>query len=151
MVDADDVVQLTGAIDAAYPPAEAVLPHTLPIVQRIAPQLAVGTEIVWRHAGHGLGNQRLVQLEEFRLRPHIGGVHSHIDGQIADDTDALRVDVVPQPVPLAEEQILQVDEELHVLLQQRAVLLHRAVLPQTDIIGPLRPRLHTEIALAGHK
>ena len=151
MVDADDVVQLAGAVDAADPPAEAVLPHAVPVVQRVAPQLSVGAEIVWRYAGHGLGDQRLVQLEELRLRPHVGGIHGHIDGQVADDADALRVDIVPQPVPLLEEQILQVGEELHVLPQQGAVLLHRPLLPQTDVIGPLRPRLHAEMALAGHK
>ena len=61
------------------------------------------------------------------------------------------MDIVPQPVPLLEEQILQVGEELHILPQQGAVLLHRPLLPQTDVIGPLRPRLHAEMALAGHK
>lgn len=61
------------------------------------------------------------------------------------------MDVVPQAIPLLEEQILQVGEEIHVLLQQRTVLLRRALLPQADVVRPLRPRLHAEMALAGHE
>ena len=151
MVNADDVVQPAGAVDAADPPAEAVLAHPIPVVQGVAPELAVGAEIVGRHTGYGLGNQRFIQLEELRLRPHVSGIHGHIDGQVADDADALRVDIVAQPLPLAEEQVLQIGEEIHILLQQGTVFLQRLRLPQADIVGPLRPRLHAEMALARHE
>ncbi len=45
------------------PPAEAVSLHRVPVVQRIAPQLAVGVEVVGRHAGDG---QRLAVRVERR-------------------------------------------------------------------------------------
>ena len=152
MVDADHVIELACAVDAAYPPAEAVLPHGVPVIQGVAPQLAVGGEVVRRDAGHRLGHQLLVQLEELRLRPHVGGIQRHIDGQVADDADALLVDIVPQKLPLGEEQELQVGEELHIVGQQRSVFLQNGLaFAQADVLVlPLRPCLHAEVPLAGH-
>ena len=37
----------------------------------------------------------------------VGGVHGHIDGHVADDLDVQGVDIVPQGVPLLEEEVLQ--------------------------------------------
>ena len=152
VVDADNVVQLARAVNAADPPAEAVAAHGVPIVQGVAPQLTVGGEVVRRYARHRLGHQLFVQLEELRLRPHVGGVQRHVDGQVADDVDALTVDVVPEGVPLAEEQELQVGEQLHVLMEQLAVFFqHRLALAEADVhVRPLRPRLHGEVTLARH-
>ena len=150
MVDTQHVEQLSRAVDAPYPPAKAVIPHGVPVVQRVAPQLPVGAEVIRRHAGHRLGHELVVQLEELGLGPHVGGIHGHVDGQVADDADVQRVDVVPQRVPLLEEQVLHVYEERHVLRQQRAVFLQRLFLTQPDGLRPFRPGLHAEMALAGH-
>ena len=61
--------------------------------------------------------------------------------------------IVPQAVPLPEEQELQIDEQLHVLAQERAVLLEHGGGPaQAELlVVPLRPRAHAEMALAGHE
>ena len=150
MIDAQHVEQLSCAIDAPYPPSEAIVTHGVPVVQRVAPQLPVGAEVVWRHAGYRLRHELVVQLEELGLGPHIGGVHGHIDGQVADDADAQLVDIVPQRVPLLEEQILHIHEERHVLRQQRPVLRQCLFLPQPDVLRPLRPGPHAEVPLAGH-
>ena len=85
-----------------------------------------------------MGNQIVVQLEELRLGPDVGGVHGHVDGQIADDADALLVDVVAQSGPLPEKQKLQIGEELHILPQKCAVLVqHGLVLTKAKVVvGP---------------
>ena len=136
----------------ADPPAEAVGLHPVPGVQGIAPELTVGAEIVRRHAGYLRGYALVVQLEALRLRPHVGGIHGHINGQVADDLDVQAVEIVPQLVPLAEEQELQIGEQLHVLPQQGAVpLQHLRGFPQADVrVLPLGPGAHAEMALAGH-
>ena len=54
-------------------------------------QLSCG--IIRRNACHGGGNVVLIQLEHLRVRPCIGGIQCHIDGDITDDADALFVGV----------------------------------------------------------
>ena len=142
MVDADHVIQLGGTVYPADPPAEAVGLHPVPGVQGVAPELTVGAEVVRRHAGYLRGNALVVQLEALRLRPHVGGVHGHINGQVANDLD----------VQAVEEQELQIGKQLHVLPQQGAVpLQHLRGFPQADVrVLPLRPGAHAKMALAGH-
>ena len=93
----------------------------------------------------------LPQLEELRLRPQVGGVHSHVNGQVADDLDAQVVDVLPQGGPLAVEEELEVAVEVHVLPELPGVALHSLRLSQPDIlVGPIQPALHVEMALYRH-
>ena len=153
MVDADDIVELLRAADAADPPAEAVLRHGLVVVERVAPELPVLAEAVRRDAGDLGGHVVLVELEHFGFCPHVGGVHRHIDGQVADDADAERVDVRLECLPLAEEEKLNVSEKLHILAQLGAVALDDlAACAAADVlVVPFRPRLHAEVALERHE
>ena len=79
VVEAEDVIHLDGAFDAADPPAEAVLAHGVPVVERVAPELAVLGEVVRRDAGDLLRDVLLVELEELRLAPDVGGVRRDVD------------------------------------------------------------------------
>ena len=153
MVNADHIVELLRAADAADPPAIAVACHRFVVVERVAPELPVGAEAVGRDAGDLNGDVAFVQLEHLGLCPHVGGVHRHIDGQVADDADAEGVDIVLERGPLAEEQKLNVGEQLHVVAQHAAVALNdRTVLAAANVlIVPLRPRLHAEVALERHE
>ena len=63
------------------------------------------------------------------------------------------MEIVPQRRPLLKEEKLDIDKQLHIFLQLSAVLLQyfrRFPQPQR-LVGPLRPRLHTEMTLACHK
>ena len=153
MVDADDVIELLRAADAADPPSEAVLCHGLVIVERVAPELPVLAEAVGRDTGDLGGHIVLVKLEHLGFCPHVGGIHRYIDGKIADDADAERVDVRLERLPLAEEEKLNVGEELYILAQLGAVALDDlAALAAADVlVVPLRPRLHAEVALERHE
>ena len=153
MVNADHIVELLRAADAADPPAVAVARHRFVVVQRIAPELTVGAEAVGRDAGDLNGDVVFVQLEHLGLCPHVGGVHRHIDGQVADDANAEGVDIVLERDPLAEKEKLNVGEQLHVVAQHAAVALdNRAVLAAANVlIVPLCPRLHAEVALERHE
>ena len=151
MVDADHVEEAAGALHPADPPAEAVGAHPVIVVQGVAPELAVGGKVVRRHAGHLGRHVALPQLEELRFRPHVGGVHGHIDGQVPDNLQPQGVDVVPQGVPLAVKEVLEVGEKVHVLPQLPPVALHRLRRSDPDIgVGPLQPALHAEVALHRH-
>ena len=94
----------------------------------------------------------LVQLKAPGIRPHVGGIHGHIDGQIADHAHALFLGIGPQRLPLPEEEVLHISEELHITGKLPPVALHRPVPAQADVlILPLRPGPHTEMALQGHE
>ena len=152
VVDADHVVELLGAVDAADPPAEAVALHCVPVVERVAPELAVLCEGIGRHAGHLAGHALAVELEVFGLRPDVRGVERHIDGHVADEADALAVGVIAQRLPLAEEEDLQEDPEVHLVLQLLVRPLHGLAAVQAQIlIRPLAPAGHAVAALERHE
>ena len=151
VVDTDDIEETAGSLYPADPPAEAIPFHGVVVVEGIAPQLSVGAEIIRRHTGNLCGNVALPQLEKLRFRPHVGGVHGHIDGKVADDLDAQTVDVFPQGDPLAVEEELEVAVEIHILLELLGVARHCLRLSQPDVlVRPLQPALHAEVALYRH-
>ena len=152
VVNAEDVVQPGGALDAADPPGVAVGLHGVPIVQGIAPELSIGGEVIGRNAGYLGGHVPLVQLESPGVGPHIGGVHGYINRQVADDADALFVGVGPQGLPLAEEQVLDVGEQADVVRKLFLVMCHRLGTAEADVlVRPIRPGLHPKMALEGHE
>ena len=148
--DADDVEQPRGCCDALLPPGVIRLAHTLPVIERVAPQLAVGREIVGRAACHAGWKPGLVQLEQGRVRPHVAGVIGYIDRQIADDLQPKRVYIAAQRVPLAEEEILQIDKEVHVVAEPDGIGLGRTRTAQADLLRPRLPRAHVLAALERH-
>ncbi|MPM52835.1 hypothetical protein SDC9_99598 [bioreactor metagenome] len=91
MVDSDGVEQLPGPLHPANPPSEAVGAHADPVVQRVAPKLAFGRKIVRRNPRHGGGAALFVQQKLLPLRPHVGGVQRHVNGQVAKN-------FYPQPI-----------------------------------------------------
>ena len=153
MVDADDVIEPPGAVHTADPPAEPGLGHFFIIVERIAPKLTVRTEVVGRDAGDLRGDIVFIQLEILRLAPHVRGVHGHIDGQIADDADAKRVDIGLERSPLPEKEKLNIGEQLNVRLEEPAVFFEgsRASAAANVLVGPLAPGLHAEVPLERHE
>ena len=151
VVDADHVEELLRPLDAADPPAEAVGLVGVPVVERVAPELAVLGEGVGRDAGDLLGHAVLVQLEVPGLGPDVGGVQGHVDGHVPDEADAPVVGVIPQRVPLAEEQELAEDPEIQVLGVAGPVGLYRLRPVQADgLVRPLGPAHHAEAGLHRH-
>ena len=109
MVEADHIEELSRPVNATQPPAEAVFFHRIPAVEGIPPKLARGAEIVRRHPSHRRGAAPVIQREKLRRSPHITGIRSHIDRQIAYDGDILLPQIRPQGTPLLKKQILQID------------------------------------------
>ena len=106
VVEAHDVDLREDAAHAAHPPRVPVAGHALPVVERVAPELAGGAEVVGRHAGHCRGAAVAVELEEVLVGPHVGAVERHVDGRVADDGDAAPSALGAEGVPLVEEEEL---------------------------------------------
>ncbi len=107
VVDAHEVGELEAAAQAVDPPAVAVLRHAVPAVERVAPALAGGAEVVGRHAGDVARPAALVEVEQLLMRPHVGAVVRDVDRQVAEQADTAPRGGAAQLPPLGEE------EELH--------------------------------------
>ena len=65
----------------------------VPAVQRVAPALAGGAEVVGRHAGHHGRPAVRVELEQLGPRPDVGALVGDEDRHVADDLDAALVGI----------------------------------------------------------
>ena len=152
VVDPYHVVQLADALDPADPPAEAVLLHPVVIVQGIAPELAVLGKGVGRTAGYLGGQVVFIKLEKLGFTPHVRAVKRHVDRHVADKFYAFFVGIIPQRVPLTEEQELQKGIEGDVVGKLTAEALQSVRPAQTNVLVlPFHPALHTEMRLERHK
>ena len=151
VVDAHHIVQLEAVPQAGDPPLIAGRTVRLPAVERIAPQLTGGRKSVRGNTRHRRGQIFLIQLEQPRVCPCICRVQRHIDGDIADDPDAFAVGVGFQPAPLLVELELEILVVLHLKIQLPAVVVHGRLPAQTDVLGPLDPRLALKSVLHRHE
>ncbi len=146
VIEANDVVEELGTPDAIEPPGEAGLLEDVPFVQRIAPALAGGREVVRRHAGDADRREILVQLEEFRMSPHVGGVVVDEDGDVPNEADVARRAVLAQVAPLLIKGKLQSlsDGEFFAVFQTQPV--ERRGVAMLHVIGPVVPGGIVELA-----
>jgi len=107
VVEAHEVVHGERGAHAALPPAVAIRRHRAPVVDRVAPVLAGGREIVRRGAGDARGGAVGRGLEELGLRPHLDGVARDVDGHVADDEDSAGVRVLLERGPLPRKEVLR--------------------------------------------
>ena len=117
MVKAHHIIALCSAANAVFPPLEAVRTHGIPIIERVAPELAVGAEIVRRDTGDGARLPVGVEAKLRRLRPDVRAVGRDVHGQVADDAHAVRVRVGAHRVPLAGELRLEISVQEHAVVE----------------------------------
>ncbi len=125
--------------DAPHPPGVVVLRQTIPVIERVAPELAVRRKAVRRAARDLDRLQVLVQLEELGVTPDVGTVERHVDGDVTDDVHAVLVRVVAQFLPLAVEQVLHHAPELDLGLMAAAHALELAEVADAQELRPLIP------------
>ena len=106
MIDAHEIEALALRGDAPAPPGEAVARHHVPGVVRVAPALAIGTEIIRRHPGHRDRLPLGIEQEQLARRPHVGTVVRHEDRHVAEQAHAMSGRVVPERAPLLREGVL---------------------------------------------
>ena len=99
-----------------HPPGVAGAFHRGPVVQRVAPVLAVLAEVVWRHARNDCRLAAFVQQKLFGVGPHVGTVEGHKDRCIANEQHVLRFCKRLERLPLAVEQELPELDDQHFLV-----------------------------------
>jgi hypothetical protein len=108
VVEPHEVDLVERVLHAPGPPPEAALLHAVPVVNGIAPALALRGEGIGRHARDDGRLATVVEAKERRVGPHVGTVGGHVDGQIAEELDVAVVAVLLQGRPLPVEQVLPV-------------------------------------------
>ena len=150
VVDAQDVIDGQRVADAQDPPRIAGAAVVVPVVERVAPQLAVGGKVVRRAACNAAGLALSVCLKQLTARPGVSGVGGDINGNIAHDGDALLLGVGVQGAPLAVKLILQERPELDLPGVFGLEFSQRLRLTHAQGAGPLLPVHHAVGLLDGH-
>ncbi len=105
VIDADHVGELRRGAQAFDPPAVVAACLRIPVIQRVAPELAVLREVVGRHAGHRVGAAVAIDPQDLRMRPGVA-VERDINRHVAEKIDAVVVGISVEPGPLIEKQEL---------------------------------------------
>jgi len=103
MIEAQQVEAAQRRRHARAPERESVAARLLPVVERIAPQLAVFGKIIRRHAGQQRRCALLTQLELRTLRPCRHRIGRDIDRCVAVQANAPGLCVTAQGGPLQRE------------------------------------------------
>ena len=107
MVDPDPVKVSQVVPDALQPPVVSGGLQPIPAVDRMAPQLTGGAEIVRRDAGNTPGKQLIVQFEQIGMGPDVGAAMVDIDGDVAEQLNLIVFAILAQRPPLLVKQKLQ--------------------------------------------
>ena len=110
VVEAHEVHEGEHGAEAVDPPRVAGAGERVPAVERVAPELAGGAEVVGRHAG--LERRPAVggEVEELGVGPDVGAVVGHEDRDVAHDADAALAGLPAHVRPLLEEEpLLELD------------------------------------------
>ena len=137
--------------EAVDPPGVAGARERVPAVERVAPQLSGGAEVVGGHAGLESGPAVGGELEDLRVRPDVGAVVGDEDRDVAHDLDPAVAGLRAHRGPLLEEQpLLELDlADLARELASRP--LERRRLAPDERAVPRVPRRPAVRVLEGHE
>ena len=107
MVNAENVIFVPAGFEPCYPPFIAAFLVVIPVINRVAPKLAVNGKGIRRAACNTAGTALFVKIEKFRVCPDVAAVVRNVDGKVADDFYAALVGVIFKIMPLAVEFILE--------------------------------------------
>ena len=141
MIQTDNIVQLSGSRQALNPPEIVSLRHLFPVVNWVAPELAVRGEGIRGAARHLFRMAAFVQLEEFRICPHVRRIQRHVNGNVADNADALGIGVAAQRLPLPVKFVLNKVLQPDLIGQLPALFRQSVSLSQTQGFRPVQPGL----------
>src|SRR3954468_8790978 len=106
MIDAHQVKEFERPAHAIDPPFEIGGAQLLPVVKRIAPELARLGKIIGRHTRDHDRLSLFIKLKEFGMLPKVCGIMRDKNGQVSDDTDVALARVISQRVPLSKKKKL---------------------------------------------
>src|SRR5258706_5606689 len=106
MIDTHNVDCLQSRFNSFDPPGKAIGQHSLPVVERISPQLSSLAEIIRWYTGHNHGRPIRIKLELIRVGPNVCGIMRYKNRNVADDLYTSVIAVAFEIEPLSEEKKL---------------------------------------------
>ena len=148
VVDTNQIDVFEDGFEALDPPFKAVFCQHVPVVNRVAPELAGFAEVVRRNARHFSGLAGVgIETEDFGVSPNVGAIVRDIDGDIAEDFDAPRVGVLLEGCPLSIEFVLEVATEFDVVDKLFAPCFQGVGVAFGDRLGPAVPAEIAEVLI----
>ena len=132
MVYAVSIKKLRHVLETAHPPGTIVLQHLVPVVSGEPPVLTVYGEVIRRCTCLS------VEIEVFRLHPHVAAVTVDTDGDIALQNNPFLLGIVMSLFHLRVEHILHevVEGNLLIRLTSRRTESLTVILVPCIVIGP---------------
>ena len=140
MIDAHEIETRELRAHASQPPAEAATLHRVPVVQRVAPELTVGVEVVRRYTGDGERLAVRIEREQPPVPPDLDAVAIDVERQVAEQVDAALVGIALEGGPLQLDQVLLEHEGAKRVTVRRETRAQRRRVPLAVRGRPLPPR-----------
>ena len=107
--------------------------------------MALGAEVIGRHAANEARPLPFVQQEQLRVGPYVTGVRGNEKGQIADQTHAFGAGILLQSLALSEQQELSEANLINLTCQISPGLVQSSAVPPDQLGRPLKvtgPAVH---------
>ena len=103
MIESHKVKHSKGCAAAINPPTVTGRRRNIPAIERVAPKLTSGAEIIGRNARNGSGPPSFIQAKQLRMSPHVSAVVSDIDRNVAHDANAVTTAEISYLFPLPKK------------------------------------------------
>ena len=90
-----------------YAPPVSSPPRSVPVVNRVTPELSQGAEVIGRHASDKTWPVLVVEQEELRVGPHVTRIGGNEGWQVANQAHPLGTGVFSETLPLAAQEELR--------------------------------------------
>src|SRR5690606_29395357 len=115
MVDTNKVKHIHIKTQACHPPVELTLFQTLPVKNRISPQLSGFTEVIRRNSTNKSWIKIFIEIKNIGICPNIRTIRGNIHRNIANYFNTFFVGIFFQTMPLPEKLPLQKHPEINFL------------------------------------
>ncbi|MPM41537.1 hypothetical protein SDC9_88192 [bioreactor metagenome] len=149
MVDSHGVELGEGMTESSDPPGKVVLFQSVPVIERVSPELPCFAEVIRRNPRH-LGRQKvLVEAEKGLPRPDVGTVVVHVDGKVPDELHSGLPAFCPQVLHLGKENVLDEPEKVGLFPEIPGCGEKGIPVPPADLLGPAVPGISVVDPLEG--
>src|SRR5512132_1146923 len=100
-------------MQAVYIESEASLAESIPIVDGIAPKLAILAEIVRRHSGNESRTVLFVEQEQFGMGPYVARIGRNKERKVTDQSHSSSVCIIFETSCLFKNQELGKADLIH--------------------------------------
>jgi hypothetical protein len=107
MVEPDHVDICQERAEASNPPPVARCSDSIPVIDRISPELSQRTEIIGRYSANEAWPVSFIELEQSRIGPYVARIPGNVERQVADEAQAFAVRILLETTALPAEQELR--------------------------------------------